>query len=89
MSDLLMTALIKKLFDKNAEEWMEKLSEIPWGISKNKCIELKYNVKSGVSEIAGQEVVIQLQNMLSYIKFLIGHLGFQHNQTYEPCCDYN
>ena len=87
--DPLMTSLIKKLSYKNADEEMEKLSKIPWGISEDKWIEHKYNVESGVSEIAGQEIAIQLRNVLSCIKFLMGHPGFQHNQTYRPFCVYN
>ena len=89
LSDPLMTPLTKKLSYKNVDEWIEKLSEIPWGIPEDKWIEHKYNIKSGVSEIAGQKIVIQLQNVLSCVKFLMGYLSFQHNQTYEPCCIYN
>ena len=36
LSDPLMTPLTKKLSYKNADEWMEKLSEIPWGIPEDK-----------------------------------------------------
>ena len=68
---------------------MKKLSEIPWGIPKHKLIEHKYNVKSDVSGIVRQEIAIQSQNVLSCIEFLMGHPGFQHNQTYEPYCVYN
>ena len=89
LSDPLMISLTKKLSYKNADEWIEKLSEIPWDIPENKWIEHKYNVESGVSEITGQEIAIQSRNVLSYIKFLMGHPGFQHNQTYEPCRVYN
>ena len=55
---------------------MEKLSEIPLGIPEDKWIEYKYNIKSGVSGIMKQEIVIQLQNVLSCIEFLIGDTGF-------------
>ena len=84
-----MTPLTKKLSYKNANEGMEKLSEISWGIPEDKWIKHKYNVESGVSGIAGQEIAIQSQNVLSCIKFLMGHPGFQHNLIYEPCCVYN
>ena len=63
---------------------MEKLLEISWGIPENKWIEHKFNVESGVFEIAGQKIAIQSQNVLSYIEFLMEHPGFQHNQIYEP-----
>ena len=56
LSDPLMTPLTKKLSYKNADEWIKKLSEISWGIPENKWIEHKYNIKSGVSEIAEQEI---------------------------------
>ena len=85
----LMTFFTKKLSYKNADKWMKKLSEILWGIPKNKWIEHKYNVESGVFEIAGQEIAIESQNVLSCIKFLMGHSDFQHNQTYKPYCVYN
>ena len=77
-----MTPLIKKLSYKNVDEWMEKLLEILWGTQEDKWIEHKFNVGSDISEIVGQEIVIQSQNMLTYIKFLMRYLGFQYNQTY-------
>lgn len=40
-------------------------------------------VKSGVFGISGQKIIVQLQNVMSYIEFLIDHLGFQYNQIYE------
>lgn len=67
ISHPLMTHFTKKLSYKNADEWMEKLSEITWGILENKWIEHKFNVESGISGIAGQKIIIQLQNMLSCI----------------------
>ena len=54
----LIAPLTKKLSYKNADKQMEKLSEIPWGIPEDKQTEHKFNVKSGVSGIAGQEIVI-------------------------------
>ncbi len=36
LSDPLMAPLTKKLSYRNADEWMEKLSDIPWGIPNNK-----------------------------------------------------
>ena len=36
LSDPLMTLFIEKLSYKNTNEWIEKLSEIPWGIPKDK-----------------------------------------------------
>ena len=89
LSDLLITLLIKKLSYKNVDEWMKKLLEILWSMLENKEIEHKYNVESGGSGIVWQEIAIQLQNILNYIKFLMGHLSFQHNQTYEPSHIYN
>ena len=87
--DLLIASFTKKLSYKNVDKWMKKLLKISWGIPENKWIEHKYNVKSDVTEIARQKIEIQLQNVLSCNKFLIGHPGFQHNKTYELCCVYN
>ena len=58
LSDPLMTPLTKKLSYKNTDEWMEKLSEIPWGIPEDKWIEHIFNVESDISGIAGQEIAI-------------------------------
>lgn len=52
LSDLLMTLFTEKLSYKNANEWMGKLLKIPWGIPEDKWIEYKFDVKSGVSDIA-------------------------------------
>ena len=68
---------------------MEKLSKITWDIPEDKWIEHKYNVKSSISKILGQEIAIQSWNVLSCIEFLMGHPSFQHNQTYELCRIYN
>ena len=57
--DPLMIPLTKKLSYINADEWIEKLSKIPWGIPENKWIKHKYNGESGVSGIARQEIAIQ------------------------------
>ncbi len=45
LSDLLIASLTEKLSYRNADEWMEKLLEILWGISKNKWIEHKLNTR--------------------------------------------
>lgn len=37
---------------------MEKILEILWNISKDKEIEHKFNLKSDVSRIIGQEIAI-------------------------------
>lgn len=37
---------------------MEKLLEIPWSILINKWIEHKFEFKSDISEIFGQEITI-------------------------------
>lgn len=75
----LMASLIKKLSYKNANEQMEKLLKIPWGILENKWIEHKFVVESDVSKISGQEFTVQSQNVVSCIEFLMSHLRFQYN----------
>ena len=39
--------------------------------------------------MARQEISIHSQNVIECLKFLIDHLGFQHNQTYEHFCVFN
>ncbi len=89
LTDLLMVLLTKKLSYKNADEWMEKLSEIPWGIPNDESIEHRFDVENGVSGIARQEIAIQSRNVINCVEFLIGHPGFQYNQIYEPSHIYN
>ncbi len=48
-----MAPLTEKLFYKNADKWMEKLLEIPWGIPDIKWIKHRFDIESGVSGIAG------------------------------------
>lgn len=51
LNDPLMAPFTEKLSDKNANEWIEKLLEILWGILKNEKIDYKFDVESGVSGI--------------------------------------
>ena len=51
-----MSPFTKKLFYKNADKWMKKLSEISWGILDDKQIEYKFDLKSSISGIARQEI---------------------------------
>ena len=39
--------------------------------------------------MARREISIHLQNLIGCLKFLMGHPGFRHNQTYKPSCVYN
>ncbi len=55
-----MTPFTKKLSYKNADEWIEKLSEIPWDIPHKKWIEYNFDIESGISGIIKQEIAIQL-----------------------------
>lgn len=59
------------------------------GILENTRIEHKFYDLTGISEIAREKIILQLQNMVSSIKFLIGYPGFQYNQSYKPCYIYN
>ncbi len=68
---------------------MEKLLKMPCGIPDIKWIEHRFDVESSVSEIVGQEIVIQLQNVINCVEFLMGYPGFQYNQIYKPCYIYN
>ncbi len=89
LTDPLMAPLTEKLSYKNVDEWMEKLSEIPWDIPDDEWIEHSFDVESGVSGIVGQEIAIQSRNVINCVEFLMGHPGFQYNQIYEPCHVYN
>lgn len=49
----------------------------------------KFDIKNSVSKISKQEIVIQLQNIVSCIKFFTSYFIFQYNQTYKPYYIYN
>ena len=42
-----------------------------------------------MSEMAVQEISIHLQNVIRCLEFLMDHLGFWHNQTYESSGVFN
>ncbi len=54
-----MAPLTKKLSYKNANKWIEKLLEIPWGILNDEWIEHRFDIESVVSGIVRQEIAIQ------------------------------
>ena len=89
LSYSLIVSQTNKLFYQNADEWIEKLLEIPWGILNDKYIRYKFKLESSVTAIARQEIAIYLRNMAGCLKFLIKHPGFWHNQTFEPSRIYN
>ncbi len=68
---------------------MEKLSEILWGIPKNKWIKHKFKRQSDVARMARQEIAIHPRNVVDCLEFFVGHPGFRHNQTYELSRIYN
>lgn len=41
----------KKLFYKNANEWIKKLLKISWDIPENKQIKRKFDIKSDILDI--------------------------------------
>ncbi len=84
-----MAPLTQKLSYKNADKSIDKLLEIPWSIPNDKWIEHRFDVESSNSGITGQEIAIQLQNVINCVEFLMGQPGFQYNQIYEPCYIYN
>ncbi len=89
LSDPLMAPLTKNLSYRNADKWMEKLSEIIWGISNDKWIEHKFEHQSGMARMVRQEIAIHSRNVVDFLKFLMFYPGFGYNQTYEPSHIYN
>ena len=53
-----MKPITKKLSYRNADEWMEKLSDISREILDNKWTEHKFELESGVEKIARQNLTI-------------------------------
>ena len=42
-----------------------------------------------MAQMAEQEIVIYLRNMIGCFEFLMADPVFWHNQTYKPCYIYN
>jgi Plavaka transposase len=89
LTNPLMKPITEKLSYRNADEWMEKLSDIPWGIPDDKWTEHKFELESGLEKIAGQNLTIQSRNVIDCLRFFMGHPGFRENQTYQPSRIYN
>ena len=71
-----MAPLIKKLSYQNSDKWIEKFSDIQWDIPNDKYINHKFQLQSGIGEIAEQNFLIHLNNVIGCFKFLISHPGF-------------
>ncbi len=84
-----MAPLTEKLSYRNTDEWMEKLSDIPWCIPNDKWIDHKFEVQSGVGGMAGREISIHSRNVIRCLEFLMGYPGYRHNQTTEPSRIFN
>ena len=85
----LMKPITKKLSYYNTDKWIEKLCAILWGILDDKWTKYKFKLESSVDNIAKQNLTIQSQNVIDYMRFFIGHLGFRKNQIYQLYCIYN
>lgn len=44
---------------------------------------------SSIDKLVGQNLTIQSQNMIDYLRFFIRISGFWENQTYKLSCIYN
>ncbi len=69
LSHPLMVPLTEKLSYRSADEQIEKLSEIPWGIPNDKWIEHKFEHQSGVAWMARQEIAIHSRNVVGCLEF--------------------
>lgn len=61
---------------------MKKLPTILWGILDDKYTKYKFELESGIDKIVRQSLIILSQNVINYLKYFIGHLGFWENLTY-------
>lgn len=83
-SNPLMRSINEKLSYRNADEWMEKLSNIRWGVPDVKWIKLKFQLKNRVNKVAGQKLTIQLRNVIDCLGYFMGHPEFANRQTHQP-----
>lgn len=83
-SNPLMRSITEKLSYQNADEWMEKLSTIRWGVPEVKWVKLKFQLKNRVNKVAGQKLTIQLQNVIDCLGFFMEHPEFANSQTHQP-----
>lgn len=66
-----------------------KVLKILEGIPNDKQTKHKFDLENAVARIYGQKISIYLQNVVSYLKFLMGQPGFQHNQIYKSYYIFN
>ena len=69
LSNPLMRSITEKLSYQNADEWIEKLSTIRWGVP---------------DKVAGQKLTIQLRNVIDCLGFFMEHPEFANSQTHQP-----
>lgn len=62
---------------------------IPLEISDNIQTKHIFELESDVDKTAGENLIIQCQNIIDYLRFFIGYPGFWENQTYQPSGIYN
>ena len=84
-----MAPLTKKLSYQNTDKQIEKFSEILQGILNNKQIKHKFELQNDMTGIARQKIAIYSQNVIKCLEFLMRHLRFWYNQTFELSSLYN
>ena len=73
----------------NGEQWLGQLDRIPTGICDDNWQELRLTVETEVEEQEPSTVKLQYSDVVSSIKFLLGHPPFALDLVYGPICQYN
>jgi hypothetical protein len=79
-----LSPIFKLLSFHNADEWLEKLNSIPYGLSINNWKKETISVPSPISGTGPQLHEVQYQEVENVIRFFLGHIPFKNNLTYSP-----
>ena len=69
---------------KNAEEWRQQISRIPWGIQDDKFYVETFKIKSLVDGAKEPEYMLMYRDIVAAIRFLLGHKPFREHMVYAP-----
>lgn len=67
---------------RNTDEWREQVHRVPWGIPEDQWRRDSFTVSSIMSGLADIEYATYYRDVLSVVRFLLGHTPFKHNLVY-------
>lgn len=69
---------------RTAENWRQKMHNIPWGIKDDHWTAHNIHVDSNIVGVKSKEYTIYYRDVVETIRFLLGHGPFKDSLTYAP-----